>query len=100
MKKTIITAAFLTFSLIGYSQDVLVRKVISGDTCVITTKTAVAVDTLSKKQAREELIKVNQDIKNNNESKVLQIDAIQAEHNRLDAIYQSRKLKLKAILAK
>jgi F0F1-type ATP synthase epsilon subunit len=100
MKKITILAALLTVSFFGYSQEVLVRKVISGDTCVITTKTAVLVDTLSKKQAREELIKVNQDIKNNNESKVLQIDVIQAEYNRLDAIYQSRKIKLKAILAK
>lgn len=97
--KKIITAAFL-IPFFGYSQDVLVKKVISGDTVVITTKTATVVDTLSKKQAREALEKLNIDIKNNNKSKVLQIDAVQAEWGRLDAIYQERKIKLKAILAK
>ncbi len=98
MKKLIITAAFLTVSFFGYSQEVLTKKVITGDTCVITTKTVV--DTLSKKQAREELKRLNIDITNNNKSKALQIDAVQAEWSRLDAIYQERKLKLKAILAK
>lgn len=100
MKKTIILAAFLTVSFIGYSQDVLVRKVISGDTCIIRTTTAIVVDTMTKKQAREELKKLNIDITNNNQSKALQIDAVQAEWSRLDAIYQERKIKLKAILAK
>ena len=97
MKKIIILAAFL-IPFFGYSQEVLTKKVISGDTCVITSKTAV--DTLSKKQARIELEKLNESIKNNNQSKALQIDAVQAEWRRLDAIYQERKLKLKAILAK
>lgn len=100
MKKLIITSAFLTLSIIGYSQEVLTKKVITGDTCVITTKTVVVVDTLSKKQAREALEKLNTDIKNNNTSKTLQINATQAEWSRLDAIYQERKIKLKAILAK
>jgi hypothetical protein len=100
MKKIIILAAFLTVSFFGYSQEVLTKKVITGDTCVITTKTVVVVDTLSKKQAREALVKLNTDIKNNNQSKALQIAAIQAEWGRLDAIYQERKIKLKAILAK
>lgn len=100
MKKLIITAAFLTLSIIGYSQEVLTKKVISGDTVVITSKTATVLDTLSKKAAREALDKLNVDIKNNNQSKTLQIDAVQAEWGRLDAIYQERKIKLKAILAK
>lgn len=97
--KKILTIAFLV-PFFGYSQEVLTKKVISGDTCVITSKTVVAVDTLSKKQARIELEKLNESIKNNNQSKALQIDAVQAEWRRLDAIYQERKLKLKAILAK
>ena len=97
MKKITILAAFL-IPFFGYSQEVLTKKVISGDTCVITSKTAV--DTLSKKQARIELEKLNESIKNNNQSKALQINAVQAEWGRLDAIYQERKLKLKAILAK
>lgn len=95
--KKILTIAFLV-PFFGYSQEVLTKKVIFGDTCVITSKTAV--DTLSKKQARIELEKLNESIKNNNQSKALQIDAVQAEWRRLDAIYQERKLKLKAILAK
>ena len=99
MKKITILAAFL-IPFIGYSQEVLTKKVISGDTVVITSKTVVAVDTLSKKAARIELEKLNNDIRNNNQSKTLHIDAVQAEWGRLDAIYQERKIKLKAILAK
>ena len=100
MKKITILAAFLTVSFFGYSQEVLTKKVIARDTVIITSKTATVVDTLSKKQAREALEKLNTDIKNNNQSKALQIDAVQAEWSRLDAIYQERKIKLKAILAK
>lgn len=97
MKKIIITAAFLTVSLIGYSQT-YTKKVVNGDSVLIrtTTLTGTKVDTLKRKDLRDQLDKVVQSIKNNNESRKIQ----DAEFDRLDAFYQAEKLRLKAELAK
>ena len=97
MKKTIITAAFLTVSFFGYSQT-YVKKVIDGDSVLVrtTTLSGVKVDTIKRKDLREQLDKVVQSIKNNNESRKIQ----NAEFDRLDAIYTAEKLRLKAELAK
>jgi hypothetical protein len=95
MKKTIITAAFLTVSFFGYSQT-YVKKVIDGDSVLVRTTTATKVDTIKRKDLREQLDKVVQSIKNNNESRKIQ----NAEFDRLDAIYTAEKLRLKAELAK
>ena len=97
MKKIIITAAFLTVSFFGYSQT-YTKKVIDGDSVLIRTVvlTGTKVDTLKRSDLREQLDKINQSIKNNNESRKIQI----AEFDRLDAYYQAEKLRLKAELAK
>ena len=95
MKKIIITAAFLTVSFFGYSQT-YVKKVIDGDSVLVRTTTATKVDTIKRKDLREQLDKIVQSIKNNNESRKIQI----AEFDRLDAIYTAEKLRLKAELAK
>jgi hypothetical protein len=95
MKKIIITSAFLTVSFFGYSQT-YTKKVINGDSVLIRVKTEVQTDTLKRKELREQLDKVVQSIKNNNESRKIQI----AEFDRLDAIYTAEKLRLKAELAK
>ena len=95
MKKTIITAAFLTVSFFGYSQT-YTKKVIDGDSVLVRTTTATKVDTIKRKDLREQLDKIVQSIKNNNESRKIQI----AEFDRLDAIYTAEKLRLKAELAK
>ena len=95
MKKITILAAFLTVSFFGYSQT-YTKKVLNGDSVLIRTTTGTKVDTLKRKELREELDKVVQSIKNNHESRKIQI----AEFDRLDAIYQAEKLRLKAELAK
>lgn len=97
MKKIIITAAFLTVSLIGYSQT-YTKKVLNGDSVLIrtTTLSGIKTDTLKRKDLRDQLDKVVQSIKNNNESRKIQ----DAEFDRLDAFYQAEKLRLKAELAK
>ena len=97
MKKITILAAFLTLSIIGYSQT-YTKKVINGDSVLIrtTTLTGTKIDTLKRTELREQLQKVVQSIQNNNESRKIQI----AEFDRLDAIYQAEKLRLKAELAK
>lgn len=95
MKKITILAAFLTVSLFGYSQT-YTKKVLNGDSVLIRTTTGTKIDTLKRKDLREELDKVVQSIKNNHESRKIQI----AEFDRLDAIYQAEKLRLKAELAK
>ena len=97
MKKLIITAAFLTVGYFGYSQT-YTKKVINGDSVLIrtTTLTGTKIDTLKRTELREQLQKVVQSIQNNNESRKIQI----AEFDRLDAIYQAEKLRLKAELAK
>ena len=97
MKKIIITAAFLTLSIIGYSQT-YTKKVLNGDSVLIRTVvlTGTKVDTLKRSELREQLQKVVQSIKNNNESRKIQ----NAEFDRLDAYYQEEKLRLKAELAK
>ena len=95
MKKITILAAFLTVSFFGYSQT-YTKKVLNGDSVLIRTVTETKVDTLKRKDLREELDKVVQSIKYNNESRKIQ----NAEFDRLDAIYQAEKLRLKAELAK
>ena len=97
MKKSIILAAFLTVSFFGYSQT-YTKKVLNGDSVLIrtTTLSGTKVDTLKRTELREELDKVVQSIKNNHESRKIQI----AEFDRLEAIYQAEKLRLKAELAK
>ena len=97
MKKIIITAAFLTLSIIGYSQT-YTKKVLNGDSVLIRTVvlTGTKVDTLKRSELREQLQKVVQSIKNNNESRKIQ----NAEFDRLDAYYQAEKLRIKAELAK
>ena len=97
MKKIIITAAFLTVSFFGYSQT-YTKKVINGDSCIIrtTTLTGTKVDTLTRKELRQELDKIVQSIKNNQESRKIQ----NAEFDRLEAYYIAERLRLKAELAK
>ena len=96
MKKITILAALLTVSFFGYSQTTYTTKVLNGDTVLIKLIKTTEVDTVSKKENREALAKVEQSIKNNQESRKIQI----AEFDRLDAIYQAEKLRLKAELAK
>jgi hypothetical protein len=95
MKKITILAAFLTVSFFGYSQT-YTKKVLNGDSVLIRTVTETKVDTLKRKDLREELDKVVQSIKYNNESRKIQ----NAEFDRLEAIYQAEKLRLKTELAK
>jgi hypothetical protein len=95
MKKLFITAAFLTFSFLGYSQT-YTKKVINGDSVLIRVKTETKTDTLKRSDLREQLEKINQSIKNNQESRKIQ----NAEFDRLEAYYIAEKLRLKSELVK
>ena len=97
MKKIIITAAFLTLSFLGYSQT-YTKKVLNGDSVLIrtTTLSGTKIDTLKRSDLKHELDKVVRAIQSTNESRKIQ----NAEFDRLDAIYQAEKLRLKAELAK
>lgn len=94
MKKIIITAAFLTGSLFGYSQITVTKKIVKGDTLLIESTTVI--DTMNRAELRERLVKVEQSISNNDQSHVLQ----NAEYLRLDAIYKEQQLSIKTKLAK
>jgi hypothetical protein len=96
MKKIIILAAFLTVSFFGYSQTTYSSKVVNGDTILIKTIKITEVDTVSKKENRAALLKIEQSIKNNQESRKIQ----NAEFDRLEAIYQAERLRLKSELTK
>lgn len=101
MKKIIITAAFITVSIFGYSQDTITaykKIVISGDSSLVKTYTInrVVKDTVRRKDLREQLEKMNQSIQNNNESRKIQ----NAEFDRLEAFYKKEKTRIKAELAK
>ena len=95
MKKIIIIAAFLT-PIFGYGQTTYSSKVVNGDTILIKTIKITEVDTVSRKENRAALIKIEQSIKNNQESRKIQ----NAEFDRLEEYYIAERLRLKAELAK
>lgn len=89
MKKLIITAAFITFSFIGYSQT-YTKIVKNGDT--LLKRSYSVVDTLKRKEIKAEILKIKQSKQANLES----IDILKALNDR----HNARLVELNALLLK
>lgn len=103
MKKIIIFLTFCLLAIAGYSNDgdttyTYKKVVINKDTVLVKTMSIsmVVVDSIPKKENREYLDKINQSIKNNDESHAIH----NAEYKRLDEFYKKEKARIKAELAK